>query len=219
MLTKELSIELVNAGLTKLRVSIQGINAEKYEKISETKLNFEKLVENLRYFYENKNKTQIYIKIIDFALEENEDKDFFRIFGDICDAIAIEHLSPAVPQIDYSAISRANTNKLTQNGATIQDAEICPQPFYLMQINPEGNVVPCCSMETAYVAGNIKTESLYDIWNGKRFYEFRKTQLLKQKEIYSVCRECQQYKYAMFPEDVLDDDAERLLELFKPLQV
>lgn len=215
LLTPKLSKEFVDAGLSRLRVSIQGINADKYNQVSEVNLDFDKFIENLTYFYENKGNTQIYIKIIDSALDEGDETEFLKIFGDICDEIAIEHLLPAVPQIDYSVISKENGNKLTQNGVAIQAAEICPQPFYLMQINPEGNVVPCCAMETAYVLGNCNLESIYDIWNGKKCSDFRKIQLLKEKEIYSVCRDCEQYNHAMFSEDILDNDAERLLKFFK----
>lgn len=32
-------------------------------------------------------------------------KSFLEIFGDICDFIAIEHLTPAVQEIDYSRLT------------------------------------------------------------------------------------------------------------------
>lgn len=214
LLTQELSTELINANLSRLRISIQGINSLKYKKVTGLNLNFDRFIENLTYLYKNKGQTQVYIKIIDCALEKNEEKKFFELFGNICDTIAIEHLLPAVSQIDYSNISNEES-KLTQNGVEVQEADVCPQPFYLMQINPDGNIVPCCAMETAYIAGNCKDESLYDIWNGKKYNEFRKMQLSKQKENYVVCSKCQQYKYSMFPEDVLDNDAEKILKNFK----
>lgn len=215
LLTPKLSKELVSAGLTRLRISIQGLDALKYKNVASVDFDFCKFIENLAYVYQNRGSTQIYIKIIDCALEENEEEKFFEIFGDICDVIAIEHLLPAVSQINYRSISRRDNSRVTQNGAKIQEAEICPQPFYLMQINPDGNVVPCCAMETAYVAGNSNAESLCDIWKGSKYNAFRREQLLRQKGKYSVCRKCRQYKYAMFAEDVLDDDAERLLNYFK----
>lgn len=214
LLTPNLSKDLINAGLSRLRVSIQGVNAQKYKQTTGIDFNLDEFIENLTYFYDNKRNTQIYLKIIDCALEEKDEERFFKIFGDICDVIAIEHLLPAVSQIDYSSISRGNNN-LTQNGTIIQEVEVCPQPFYLMQINPEGNIVPCCAMETTCVVGNCNIESLHDIWSGNRYNSFRKMQLIRQKEKYPVCKKCQQYKYAMFPEDILDKDTDRLLRLFE----
>lgn len=214
LLTPQLSKKLIEAKLSRLRISIQGLNSIKYKKVTGLNLEFSTFIENLAYFYKNKENTQLYIKIIDCALEKDEEDKFFEIFGDICDTIAIEHLLPAVSQIDYESISNKKS-KLTQNGVEVQQAEVCPQPFYLMQINPDGNIVPCCAMETAYIAGNCNDQSLYNIWNGKKYNEFRKTQLMKQKHIYSVCDKCEQYKYAMFPEDVLDNNAENIIRILK----
>lgn len=214
LLTPQLSKKLIDSGLSRLRVSIQGVDSQKYEETIGKAFDFDKYLKNLMYFYENRGSAQVYIKIIDSALGEGDEEKFFEIFGDICDTIAIEHILPAVAQIDYSKVSKNRSISLTQNGEVVQKVEICPQPFYLMQINPEGNVVPCCAMETAYVAGNCSEEGLYDIWHGNKYCEFRKTQLLKQKEKYSVCKHCQQYQYTMFSEDVLDNDSEKLLKHF-----
>jgi radical SAM protein with 4Fe4S-binding SPASM domain len=40
-------------------------------------------------------------------------------------------------------------------------------------INPDGNVFSCCNYSPA-ILGNIKNESLDDIWNGKKIKKFRK---------------------------------------------
>lgn len=213
LLTEELSDALIDAQLSKLRISIQGINSEKYKKICGADIEFEKFVNKIKYFYDNSQNTKIYIKIIDSALENGDEEKFFSIFGDICDEIAIEHLLPAVSQIDYRAISNKDFI-LGQNGTDIPNIDVCPQPFYLMQINPEGNIFPCCSMEAACIMGNCHEESICDIWNGKKFNLFRKRQLSKKKELYPICKKCKQYIYNTFPEDILDNDAERLLKLF-----
>ena len=215
LLTPELSTDLVNAGLTRVRISIQGVNSQKYAQTASEEFDFEQFISNLTFLYKNRSKTQVYIKIIDCALDEGDEDEFFRIFGDICDYIAIEHLLPAVSQIDYSNLTKDSYHGLTQNGVKMQSAEVCPQPFYLMQINPEGNIVPCCAMETTSILGNCKTESLLSIWNGKRYNIFRNTHLLKRKEAYPICKKCQQYKYTMFPEDLLDNYTEKLLNVYE----
>lgn len=214
LLTPELSRELINAGLSRIRVSIQGVDSFKYYQTTGAEFDFGKFVDNLTYFYQDRGRTKMYIKIIDCALDEDDEDKFLGIFGDICDHIAIEHLLPAVSQIDYAALAKDVQQGLTQNGVQVQPAEVCPQPFYLMQINPEGNVVPCCAMETACIMGNCREESLLSIWGGKKYDEFRQKQLLKQKDFYPVCKKCQQYKYSMFQEDILDNDADKLLKYY-----
>lgn len=215
LLTPQLSIDLINAGLSKLRISIQGINAIKYKEVTQVNIDFDKFLMNLKYFYQHRAQTHVYIKVIDCALDKDQDKVFFDIFGDVCDTIAIEHVLPAVSQIDYEKSHMNSNANLTQNGNCVLQANVCPQPFYLMQINPEGNVVPCCAMETSYVVDNCNEHGIYEIWNSKRYNIFRQKQLLGQKEIYAVCEKCKQYKYTMFTEDILDSDSERLLKLFK----
>lgn len=215
LLTEELTKELVEAGLSRIRISIQGLSSSKYASITGQNIDFQNLKDRINYFYKNKGNTEIYIKIIDCALEPGEEELFLNIFGDMCDVIAIEHLLPAVKHIDYESIYDIKDKNITQNGAILNEVEVCPQPFYFMQINPNGDVVPCCSMETAYVVGNAKDVDLNKLWNGDRYNLFREKQLLKQKNSYSTCRDCTQYKYAMFPEDILDDSTQKLLCFFK----
>lgn len=218
LLKPELSKALVDSGLSRIRISTQGVNAKKYKQTIGTEFDFDKFIENLTYLYENKENTQIYIKVIDCALDNDDEQKFFEIFGDLCDVIAIENVIPAISQIDYSRTIERKDINLTQNGVDVTDIEVCAQPFYLMQINPDGNIAPCCAMETAYIAGNCKSQSLIEIWNGKKFIDFRKDQLRKIKNKYSVCRTCQQYKYTTFPKDILDNDAERLLPLLENIE-
>ena len=213
-LTHQISQALVEAGVDKIRVSIQGLNDEAYA-FTKQKGVFSALVEKLKFLYNHRQQTKIYIKIIDCALQVGEEEEFMNLFGDICDFIAIEHLIPAVSQIDYNQFAGVPIKNLTQNGVCISEAKVCPQPFYMMQLNPDGKIVPCCAMETAYILGDVANQSMQEIWNGTTLQEFRINQLIKNKEIYSVCKKCKQYQYAMFEEDVLDLYAVELLKKFK----
>ena len=147
---------------------------------------------------------------MDVALEKGEEEKFLQIFGDIADFLAIEHLIPAVDQIDYEKLAGKELSE-TQNGTKVVEAEICPQPFYMMQLNPDGNVVPCCAMETAYILGDAEKESAYEIWHGKKLEKFWQMQLEGKKAFYPTCAKCQQYRYAMFEEDVLDGKQDEIL--------
>lgn len=216
LLTQELSMDLINAGLDKLRISIQGVSKEKYEEVSNVKIDFKKLVENIKFFYENKKKAKVYIKIIDCAIANKEEENkFFEIFESICDTIAIEHLTPTVDEIDYSEFSDVNSLNKTQSGNDMIQCSICPQPFYMMQINPDGNVVPCCSMEYPKVFGSIKENSIKEIWQGKEFNEFRRNLLNGTKNSNNrVCEKCKLYKYGIFKEDLLEEYSEKLKSIY-----
>lgn len=216
MLTPELSQRLVDAGTSRIRVSIQGVTPEQYAKTTGTYSDIEKIIDNLSHLYRIRGKTELYIKIIDSALGSESDKDeFYRLFGDIADVIAIEHLLPASPLIDYTRIAGTATMQKTQNGANITNAKVCPQPFYMLQLNPDGMMAPCCGMESPMVVGEASKCSLPEIWRGNEINRFRHQHLEGQRSLNAVCASCQQFQHAMFPEDVLDNGAQKLLKAYR----
>ncbi len=210
LLTPCMSDALIEAGLGRLVISLQGTSAEKYQEISRVRIYFERFVENIRYFYENRRETHVYIKIVDCALEDDKDKQrFFQIFGDICDTIGIEYAVPIHQGVQFDKILRTNP-QVTQFGLPVQEVTICPQPFFTMQINPDGKVVPCYSFEYPQIMGVCPEESPVDIWNGPIFQQFRRQMLDGIATIGGVCSRCTIIKYRLFPEDALNEHAERL---------
>ncbi|MDU4660257.1 MAG: SPASM domain-containing protein, partial [Clostridium butyricum] len=45
--------------------------------------------------------------------------------------------------------------------------------------------------------GNLKNQSIKDIWNGKEMFNYRKTFLLKQRRSLKACRKCGQLTHGM----------------------
>lgn len=215
LLNRDLSLALIDAGLDRLRVSIQGVSGDKYKLLSGTQIDFDKFLSNLGFFYKNRGNTKVHIKVIDCALSgAAEEKAFFDIFGEVCDTIAIEHLTPTVQGIDYKNIAGEKQLTVTQSGLSLLAAAICPQPFYMLQINPDGSAVPCCSMSYPGVFGNAAQQSLPDIWNGQKLAGFRRALLDGVGSAGSVCAGCSLYKYGLFPEDVLDPYAQHLKSVY-----
>ncbi|WDC83284.1 radical SAM protein [Caloramator sp. mosi_1] len=214
LLNEKLSMRLIEAGIDKLRISIQGISTEHYKNVCDVNIDFDKFVKNIEYFYKNRGRTKVYIKIINSVLKDDEYNVFLIYLEIFVMRIAIENLTPTVKGIDYTKITKNDNFNLTQNGTLIIDTQICPQPFYMMQINPDGCVVPCCSMSYPLVIGNILEEKIAQIWNGKKFNEFRRNMLEGVKNASNVCSECSLYKYGTYKEDVLDSYAEQLKNLY-----
>ena len=215
LLTPKMSDTLISAGLSRLVVSIQGTTKEKYKKICGTEIDFETFVENLRYFYTHKKQGQVYIKIVDCALDgKNDEKRFYDIFGDICDTLAIEQAVPIHSGVDYEDVLMDKDMPLTQFGLPVSDVDICPQPFFTMQINPDGKIVPCYSFEYPAIMGDAHHESVVDIWTGRRFQEFRCRMLDSMQAASGFCADCSIIRYRLFPEDDLKDDVNRLKVLY-----
>ena len=103
LLTPELSDAIIGAGLDKIFISLQGINAEAYKRLSDVDINIDVLLENVIYFCKNRKKCKVYIKVPDIGVNGLEKKQFFKLFDCYADELFVEHikehLTPAMQVI------------------------------------------------------------------------------------------------------------------------
>ena len=159
LLTEENSNKLIETGIKTIRVSLQGISEEDYLKTCGYKIDFNKFLNNLEYLYKNKSdRTKLYLKMPDIAINTDERKDLFRkLFEDKCDYLVIQNIGNLFHDLDYSNIIINNPqNKIN----------VCPQLFYLLIIDAVGSVYPCCAMHNDVKVGNINDNNIVEIWNG-----------------------------------------------------
>lgn len=211
LLTPKLSNELIDAGLSKLIISLQGITKEGYFKVSEVNIDFGLFLDNIKYFFEHKKSCHLHIKIIDCALSKEDEENFYNLFENMCDTIAIEYMGPIYKDVTYN-IDKLNT---TQYGIPYSIIEICSQPFFVMQINPDGNVVPCYSIEYPIILGNCNEESIFDIWTNKVFNKFRYDMLDGINTVCKICKDCKITKHRAWPSDNLNNDIKQLKKFYK----
>lgn len=211
LLTKELADDLVAAGLDTLRISMQGLNSEKYKEICGADIDFDKFMENIRYLYANKKNTNLFVKIMDVALDEGEEEKFYELFGNCSDRMYVEKMLPV-----YSGV--AVTDGIEQNkdryGRQIEQRKVCPLPFFMLGIFPNGDVEPCDGIYKPVVLGNVNETTLLQMWQGKKLKEFWKMQLNLSKDGKNQnpkCANCCASNDVAHPEDVLDNDAEKIL--------
>jgi radical SAM protein with 4Fe4S-binding SPASM domain len=198
-LNPDLSDELINAGLDSLEVSVQGLSCDDYFNNTKTPILFDLFLYQLSYFYHHKKDCKVYIKIVDSVLT---DKDkFFKTFGHLCDYIGVENTVPIHTGVELPERVQ------TQFGKPLVKSDVCSQPFYHIQINPDGIVVPCYSFEFPYVLGNANKSSLVDIWNGEALKTFRLNHTDNE-----ICKACKMSKYRMFEEDKIE--IEKVRELY-----
>ena len=115
LLTPELGKKLVDAGLTRLCISLQGITSEKYREICGADIDYLIFYENIKKFYEySRGRCKLHIKTVDLALDEGEDKLFMEMYGSICDTIFIDKVAPVFKGVDYEGIV-LDTENYTEN--------------------------------------------------------------------------------------------------------
>lgn len=212
LLTRETASALIESGLDCIRISLQGLSAEKYREICRFDLDFDRFVDNIRWFYAHKKQCQVFVKILDIALDRGEEEKFYGIFGDITDRMYVEHCKPVYSGVEYGD-TRAGSDRY---GRSHEKREVCPLCFYMLAVFPDGTIVPCDSIYKPVALGNVNEEdhALVRAWNGTALREFQILQLRGKRAENAKCRLCCAPDDVSHPEDVLDDDAGRLLAKF-----
>lgn len=195
-------------GGVRFRISIEGLNGLQYEKHCGVHIDFDNFVKNIEYLYRHKKNAYICVKIIDYMIKNVEDKNrFYQIFSSISDEIRIEYLMDVCSDIEYSKIGNITTD-ICQHGDQLT-SEICPQPFYMLHIWPDGSVLPCCNYDNPYIIGNVRENPLNIIWNNGKHKHLMISQLESFKNI-DQCNDCVIIKSAFRLEDKLDDYKEQI---------
>ena len=205
--------ELIKNGITNINISIQGLNAQTYSEVCSAKIDFNNFLNTLEYLYNNKKQAKIYIKIVDAALKnKDEEKLFYDTFSKYADRIYIEHLVQM--QQSLESIKDMVDGKSFYGEDVIADRKVCSPAFYFMQIGCDLDVFPCPvpGLSRALSMGNAKTQTLLDIWNGKKRLNFLKALLRFQKDKFLDCNGCTCYNAANHPTEYLDEDAEMILK-------
>ena len=208
MLRPALADALIDAGLDTLRVSLQGLSSEKYATICKVRVNFEELLENLRYFYAHRGKTKLFLKVMDVALEEGEDEKFYALFSDMTDRMYIEHMLPAYDGVELTQGMKIEHDRYGTKTEGIR--KVCPLAFYMLGVFPNGDVEPCDTIYKPVVLGNVHEMRILDMWHGEKLREFW-LQLAGRREENKRCAHCCAPNDVAHPEDVLDGAAEEIL--------
>ena len=89
------------------------------------------------------------------------------------------------------------------------EKEVCPYPFYVMAFNFNGTVSLCGNAWShSTVVGDASVETVADIWNGERLFEFRRMVLEGRRCEIRACGNCY---YLIFVPDNIDAERDRIL--------
>ena len=172
--------KIIEAGINELSLNIYNNNLD--AKLPKNIKNFEDEVLN-KYF----NKNQIY--------SGHRDKSLKGKF------------------IKYNKYKRLLTEVLSNRGGTAPNKKtneplkqkygFCEFPFLQLNITADGRVGQCCSdLYFDNVMGNIKFESLTEIWSGSKFSDLRNRLLLNDRTNH-ICDKCDYYGISKPPKNII----------------
>ncbi len=188
ILDEGMSIYLISSGLDRLQVSIDAASSKTYHNIRKGG-DYNKVVSNVMGFIRIKKKLGKtlptlrvnFVKQPDNIDELEEFCSYWLEQG--VDSIGIQNYQDwGVDDIDVPDSYRYQ----------------CDLPFNHLVIRFNGDILPCCSFfSDKLVIGNIKTERVEDVWNGKYISGLREKQIggIGWRSI-EICRKCVTSRYS-----------------------
>ncbi len=205
LLTEDASRRVIEAGLDYLRISVYGGQSEPFARKTQSKIPLDRVHRNVARFKalrdEMKGPTFLYVKMID-SEDAVENQHFLDLFSPIADETVVE---PVMNWNDPEEgnLAQVDREEMLQTALFQNKKTVCPFPFYTLVIHSDLRVSVCCvdwAKET--VVGDLKTQTLADVWRGERLREFQLAHLERRQSEIGACKNC---TYLHTAPDNLDD--------------
>ena len=110
-------------------------------------------------------------------------KIFFLFLVNFVILFFVEQLSPIWPKFDLEKRSGHKISNIGQYKLPKVENEVCSVIFYSMTINSDGTVSACCSdWNQEIIIGDLKNESLMQIWQSNVLKKLQKLHLQKKRK-------------------------------------
>lgn len=218
LITPERLGPVLEAGLDKINISVDGMTEETYLAVTKAKFDFARFVRNVKWLYANKGDCEVVVKTIGDILTPDQRQEFYGIFGDHCDRIFVENLAPCWPQFDTEKHTGVTITKGIYQ-QPISDTDVCPYIFYGYSVNADGLVSSCfVDWGRKLIIGDVREQSMLEIWNSDKMNELRLQHLEGKRRQNPVCGSCGQVSHCL-PDNIDAHRVELLDRMRAHLQV
>jgi len=178
--------KLVDSGLTRLLIGLDGASKETYERVR-VGADFEVVVGNIRRFLKIRQEKgsplpALRLSFVVTDLNRGEKDDFVAEWVDEVDYLALQ---------EYISVPGEGAAEATA-GPTRPQPEVydCDQPFNRLTIRPDGQVLPCCSWYGYQMPlGRLGPHhSLRDLWHSTAMNKLRHQ--FRSGSVNPICRKC-----------------------------
>ena len=186
LLDEDKAEEVLDSGLDRLKISLDGNSKETYEAIRRN-LTFEKTCRNVTRFLEMRRERgkSLPVTILRTACTETtkpEIESYVRRWRELADAIYIA-----------SVANWAGYNQYDNRRSLTPVVETCPCLWETPIITWDGRVPLCFfDIHIEFDLGDVNVNSFYEIWNSPRVLEIRKLHINKKGDEVPLCSRCDQ---------------------------
>jgi len=156
LLNEEVQLGIIDAGLDRISISVEGTDKEFYEK-NRVGANFDRVVENIKNLQDLKKKKGVlkpFLRVQSVRLDEIErnKEQYSSFWGQIADEVCL---------IDFKE-EKEESNRLKD----FQSNWACHQLFQRMVVWWDGTILPCNEDDRGKLSlGNVKNITIKQAWN------------------------------------------------------
>ena len=193
LLDEKKSREIILSGVDKIFFSFDSPYREEFNKIR-VKGDYDLVLKNIKNFMKVKKelKSDTPITRVQMVLmkdNQREWEDFQKLFSNLVDTIAY------IDYLDHGIQNKHKEKGVVKIGSR-KKKFCCPQLWQRMFVHPDGVVTPCClDSSREMVMGNIKENSIKDIWKNELYQDMRKKHMNGKIDEIPTCRNCPLAKY------------------------
>jgi len=195
LLTPERSKQILESGLDEIRISLRATNTESYREVTQvSNISYEGIRDNILNFVSLRNQLKlrtplVVVQMIPMRQNQSQLDDCLDFWSKRADDVQVE------PWMEWDG--QAQVPRDGRDSPVLEDAEryACPIPWYSLVINWDGDVSVCCvDWAKRAVVGNVRKESLSDVWNGEKLRRFRLYHIEDRYEEMEACKHCTYWK-------------------------
>lgn len=213
LLTKEIAEKMVDYGLDILRISIYSVYEEKNREITKSCVGVDTIRDNIMYLRKYRDEKSAVKPVIIAKMFESfgdENRDFMNMYEKIADRVGVDELYQlnSVEKDVFENIYQDKAKYAKENFKSnnlYKERKVCRYPFTHVTVRNDGTVISCCSDWLKELKiGDIKKNSLKEIWESRTLYNLR-CEMLENKGInIEACKHCE-IPYRDSIEDNIDD--------------
>ncbi|MCC6585165.1 MAG: glycosyltransferase [Bryobacterales bacterium] len=183
LLPPKVTDRLIRSGLDAIWFSFNGATKATYEEIMG--LSWDKVKANIDYLLDVKPQSlRVFTNMIETTLMRGEIVDNIRYWQ-----------SRGVQSGSSPLVNRAgNVKNFTElNYKPVGDGQVrlCDLLFHKMYIGYNGDVLLCCmDWRRKVVLGNVRKQSLREVWNGEPYRRYRQLQIESRANELDLCKDC-----------------------------